>query len=407
MIIQKFNEKNKIKLSIIVPAYNSQETIIKCLNSIFEQKQYWIEVILVNDCSTDKTQNLVKTYKSKKKFNNLTIINSKKNIGPGKCRNLGLKISKGLFVTFLDGDDYLIKNSLKNIKRYLKNDLDLIINNTEREKKPKNNLTFFKKFKNKKYSNNNYLKKSFNNELHFNECWKVIAKRKNILNKKIYFPNFYIGEDQCFVNKLILHSKKIFLNINIFLHHTDNSKGLSSMNEQQEIFANLNIIKFLKKLRCKTKNQEKFIYQKIQILKKTISILSLNYTLGKIKKIAANYDTLLQNYLIKIYKENKIFEKKLIKNISFKNSEIYIYGKNNLSKSLKIKLKKFKIKIKYIFDDNPKFNLKSLSNYKFKNLTKKIFIISINDKNNCQIVCDKIRRLKIKDYKILKFSEIV
>jgi len=407
MIIQKIKEKYEIKLSIIIPLYNSKKTIIKCLNSIFLQEQNWIEVIIINDCSKDSSLKLVKNFINTKHINNLKIINCKKNIGPGECRNLGLKISEGHFVNFLDSDDFLVKNSLKNIKNYLENDWDLIINNTERKKNPKNNSFFFKQFKSKKFVNNNYIQKSIAGELHFNECWKIIAKRANIVKKKIYFPNLYIGEDQCFINKLILNSQKIFLNRNVFLHHTDNSKGLSSMNEQQEMLSNLNIINFLKKLKFKNNLQKEFINQKIQILKNTIAILALSYSLIKITKITKNYKAFFKNYLIKIYKENDKFIKKIVKYLKLHKPDIFIYGKNNLAKSLSAKLKKIKIKVQYIFDDNSKFKLKTILNYKFINLNKKIFIITINDKYKSQIVANKIKKLKIKNYEIFDLHKLL
>ena len=93
-----------MKVSIIIPAYNVEKYIRKCLNSAikqtFEETQY--EIIVINDCSKDQTLKILKKYKSK--FKNFNIITNKKTKGPGLSRNTGIKHSSGKYIFFLDGE---------------------------------------------------------------------------------------------------------------------------------------------------------------------------------------------------------------------------------------------------------------------------------------------------------------
>lgn len=102
------------KLSIIIPAFNCEKYIEECIESIYKEKFKGIEVIIVDDGSTDNT--LEKIYVLKEKYKDLIII-KQKNGGPGKARNEGLKLATGEFITFVDSDDYIPKGTLKHVHK--------------------------------------------------------------------------------------------------------------------------------------------------------------------------------------------------------------------------------------------------------------------------------------------------
>ncbi len=104
-------------LSIIIPIYNSGQHLESCLNSITKQVKKKIEIILINDKSTDNSYKICKIYKKKHKF--IKLINLAKNKGVSFCRNLGLKKSKGRFIFFIDSDDLLNQNSLNKIQNQI------------------------------------------------------------------------------------------------------------------------------------------------------------------------------------------------------------------------------------------------------------------------------------------------
>jgi glycosyltransferase involved in cell wall biosynthesis len=102
-------------LSIVIPAYNSREYIYECLNSIFSQIVNDIEVILVNDGSTDSTVDIIKKEFEIHIKNNRLKIFHQENSGPGSARNRGLKECKGKYITFLDSDDIILDDYFNEI----------------------------------------------------------------------------------------------------------------------------------------------------------------------------------------------------------------------------------------------------------------------------------------------------
>ena len=100
------------KFSIIVPVYNCQDYIARCIESVLNQNTKDMELILINDGSTDNTKEIIKQYA---KENELIKIINKKNAGVSRARNDGLKKATGKYVLFLDADDYLSENYIKEI----------------------------------------------------------------------------------------------------------------------------------------------------------------------------------------------------------------------------------------------------------------------------------------------------
>ena len=106
------------KISVIVPVYNVENYINKCLDSLVNQSLDDIEIILVNDGSTDNSQNIINEYKIKNKYSNKIISLIKENGGMSDARNFGLKHATGEYISFIDSDDYVSTNMLE--KMYLK-----------------------------------------------------------------------------------------------------------------------------------------------------------------------------------------------------------------------------------------------------------------------------------------------
>ena len=110
------------KFSIIISAYNSEIDISRCINSIINQTLNFknnVEIILINDGSRDKTNEICKDYASEYPENIQYI--SKKHEGKGASRNLGLQFANGKYIEFLDGDDYLSRNALRNVLDFFEN----------------------------------------------------------------------------------------------------------------------------------------------------------------------------------------------------------------------------------------------------------------------------------------------
>ncbi|MGN7228726.1 glycosyltransferase family 2 protein [Priestia megaterium] len=112
-------------VSIIVPVYNVQEYVERCIKSIIHQTYTNIEIIVVNDGSTDDSINILR--KASQNDHRITIIN-KENGGQASARNLGLEKSNGEFILFVDSDDYLAKNTVQAcVQKAEIEDCDLVI----------------------------------------------------------------------------------------------------------------------------------------------------------------------------------------------------------------------------------------------------------------------------------------
>ena len=98
-----------MKVSVIVPIYNEGEYLANCLNSLVNQSLSDIEIIAVDDCSTDNSFKILKDYETKYP-NKIRVFQNEKNRGVGYSRNVGLKNAKGTYIGFVDSDDYISKN---------------------------------------------------------------------------------------------------------------------------------------------------------------------------------------------------------------------------------------------------------------------------------------------------------
>ena len=99
---------NRKDVSIIIPIYNASKYLKRCLDSVINQTKTELEIILINDGSTDNSEEIIKEYKDKRirYFKN-------KNQGIGKTRNFGITKATGKYIMFLDSDDFLDKHACK------------------------------------------------------------------------------------------------------------------------------------------------------------------------------------------------------------------------------------------------------------------------------------------------------
>ena len=346
-----------VKISVIVPVYNVEEYLEECLDSIINQTLEDIEIICVNDGSTDNSLKILKKYA--KKDNRIKIINQK-NCGSGCARNSGLNQSQGDYIFFLDSDDFIPLNALElTYDNAISNNSDLIMFKIARfddfkddyskpgfpledsfNKVDFNNFTFT--YKNiKKY----VLNSSFS-------PWSKLYK-KDFLEKwrDFKFPINIAYEDVLFHVKAVLRSSKIsfvpeFLynyrtsNVNSITHTESNAIDIFKVCDSVELFLkNENYFEEFEK--------EFYEFKVTQILQYLFFSESEEYftltkrELAKINskfipsKFAEQYSTILnssslKDLKIKTYKSN-------IKNLEKENKKL-----NKQNKELNKELKKVK-----------------------------------------------------------------
>ncbi|MCD8020627.1 MAG: glycosyltransferase, partial [Clostridiales bacterium] len=93
---------DEIKYSVIIPVYNAKKTLVRCVESVLSQKRSDVELVIVNDGSTDESEKIISEYIEK---NSNIVYISQKNAGVSRARNVGIENTHGKYITFLDSDD--------------------------------------------------------------------------------------------------------------------------------------------------------------------------------------------------------------------------------------------------------------------------------------------------------------
>lgn len=104
--------EEKVKVSVIIPVYNAEQYLAQCLDGVVNQTLGELEIILVNDGSTDGSQRLMRKYQ--KRDARIQIVDQE-NQGPAMARNAGLRLAKGEYLAFLDADDFFAPEMLETL----------------------------------------------------------------------------------------------------------------------------------------------------------------------------------------------------------------------------------------------------------------------------------------------------
>ena len=197
------------KISIIVPMYNVEDYIEQTIHSLLNQTHQNIEIILVDDASTDRTTEISSLYAAK--YKNIVLSKQLENKGVSAARNIGLKLAKGDYISFVDSDDILTPDALEVMYQIsVKNDGDLIIGHYET------------------FTTTNLISQNYNNDFSnppqeyqlfvdknpelFSHVysWGKLYKRELI--KNFFFPEHLpYAEDQPFSIYTYLNAKKIYI----------------------------------------------------------------------------------------------------------------------------------------------------------------------------------------------------
>lgn len=340
----KNNKEQKINFSIIIPVFNSESFIQETVDSLTKQNYKNIEIIIINDCSTDNSSRLINKIKKKNRKFYFKIINNKRNMGVAFSRNIGLNLAKGDYIIFLDSDDYLEKNSLAFISsKILENNYpDLVLGN--------HNMKVSEIFQNKKnyYKNElNHKLKLINNSTQFTGyCWAFIINKKFLFKNRIQFLNIKTHEDEVFVAKIISCCQSlIFLNKKFYFHKSIPS-SLSRKVSPKMLLSCIIGLKELSNIYSNKKiviNQKKiFIQNRIKLL--TEHMLPLIFLINK--KYLLKYSRIIFFEKKFFNRINKIVKKKFF---IFKNKNVFKQVDSSLQKKLFSVLKNSFNKNFYIF----------------------------------------------------------
>lgn len=196
-----------IKVSVIVPVYNTGKYLRKCLDSLVNQTLKEVEIIVIDDKSTDNSRAIINEYE--KKYANIKVIHNKTNQGIGYNRNLGIKKASGEFISFVDSDDYVDKKMYEKMYKKAKMDkLDLVICRFHKMLEKESTLAEIKPDFEIPSFENTTLKDKPTLLLDVNLApWNKIYK-KELLND-VSFPEKLKYEDAIVVVKTMARAKKI------------------------------------------------------------------------------------------------------------------------------------------------------------------------------------------------------
>ena len=251
----------KYKVSVIIPIYNCEKYLPECLDSIIAQTVTDIEIICVDDCSTDNSLNILNEYA--KKDSRIRVLALDKNGKQGRARNKALDIAKGEFVVFVDADDYLAPDAVEDLLLAANNsNADIVVANVSNftgASKYNEMCNNFEIYYNKISKNNGCY--NFNGEFMAYRSGPVAKLfKKSIIDKfNIRFPQNIINEDEAFHWAYFSHINNVyFLNKIIYfrrVHETSTMVRRDIHNERLlDMAYNMEII-------CKTLIKDKKMKQ--------------------------------------------------------------------------------------------------------------------------------------------------
>ena len=261
-----------MKISIIVPVYNVEEYLDKCLNSLINQELKDIEIIIINDGSTDNSQKIIDKYQ--KKYSNIKSY-IKTNSGLSDTRNMGINYASGDYIAFVDSDDTVKKDMyLKLYDKAKSGDFDIVTSDIEYV------YSDYKKvIKTSPKTDTTNIRNLFI-DFYPAVCTKIF-KRDLLIENQIFFKSGVWFEDVEFIYRLLPYVKKVGVVHEAFYEYLQREKSITSTISPKiyDYIHNMNgIIDYYK---------EKKLYD---LYKKELEYAYVRYIYATFIKTCFNYD---------------------------------------------------------------------------------------------------------------------
>ncbi len=200
-------------ITIIIPVYNSEDTLSRCIDSILSQTFHDWELLLIDDGSSDKSGEICDRYAVK---DQRIQVFHKKNGGVSSARNIGLDHAKGEWITFVDADDFIKKLYLAHLLEHSQKQVDLVISYAEIYNG--DDIIQKESYPAKLVDDANFESMFIENDMHWHTSpWSKLYKRNIIEEYHLRFcEGMHIGEDAVFLYSYMLYSNKIYIS-----HDTD------------------------------------------------------------------------------------------------------------------------------------------------------------------------------------------
>ena len=214
-----------MKISVVIPAYNCEKFISKCLDSVLSQKGAELDVIVVNDGSTDNTGKILEKYKDK-----IRVVN-KQNGGTSAAKNMGISLIEGDYTMFLDSDDYLSENAIQILADTIsKTDADIVkfryqlVFPDGTVKAAYNQFEKYEFIEKKDFKEKIY--PHFINGIRLNSVWSGIY-RSSLIKGREFRTDMRVAEDAVFSLKSYTDAKNIVVIEDVLYNYYQTGRGLT------------------------------------------------------------------------------------------------------------------------------------------------------------------------------------
>lgn len=315
-------------ISVIIPIYNCEKYIEKCIKSVCKQTYENLEILLINDGSTDSSESICQKYKNIDKRIKYIY---KQNSGVSDTRNLGIKKSSGKYIMFIDSDDYIDDDYIKKMYNCFQENIDIVVSGYRFIDLNTNNVSDKKCYDQSRILEfTDYIDK-FINTNYFSQVWKMLIKKESLPS---FQKNLKFAEDLLFVFHLLKNRKIYYLPIcgynyisnpynvtnnnsiaTMLKYAEDNNYVFDQMSKEQANYENEYNVRLLNKINLRLINLVNNVSYR-EFKKSVISVLDiLNISKKKINLSKNKYITkgnkirctlLIRKMLFTYYLFNKI-----------------------------------------------------------------------------------------------------
>ena len=313
------------KISVIIPVYNTEQYLEACLNSVFGQTLEELEVILVNDGSTDSSLNIMEKYQAK--YPDRVKLLSKENGGQATARNVAIPLCTGEYIGFVDSDDYIEQEMYERMYQKAKEtdadyvECDYVNVKVNADGETERIADYGSRVREYTCKEDMFIDPML-------APWNKIYKRTLLQESDVWFPEGYIYEDTAFCLKAISLVKRFAFVPEKYVVHYFRGGSTMNVNKSKRV-ANIfpvleDVIAFYRKHELFEKYYSELEYEIVKILLCSSLIRISEIPDRKLKKQNCKDTwTMIMEYFPK-YKKNKYLKNKGMKNLYMK----CVYGWN-------------------------------------------------------------------------------
>lgn len=221
----------QFKISIIVPVYNGEKYLARCLDSLINQTYKMIEILIIDDGSTDSSGKISDHYAET--HNNIKVFHTKNN-GVSIARNLGIKEAIGDYITFVDSDDWVDNEYYQKMAMH---DADIIVSGLQFDLNSKEYIRFTNKIG--EYNNITAIEMFLTGDLDVHVVNKLF--KKTIVENVLFEPEIHVSEDRLFLCKTLINASRVRVINDGYYHYYQNNKSVMHEKLSEKDFENIKV----------------------------------------------------------------------------------------------------------------------------------------------------------------------